>query len=140
MVENLTFSRAEVTESALRNWFNEVINYLSSKELLNIAPERIFNCDEADFLLNPKDSSVLAEKGQKNVYKIVGNNEKESITVLFTGNAAGMLAPPLVLFSYKRIPNYIASKLPDGWSCSKSDSGWMVAANFYEYITNVFHP
>lgn len=140
MVENLTFRRAEVTENALRNWFYEVISYLSSKELLNIAPERIFNCDKAGFLLNPKDSSVLAEKGQKNVYKIVGNNEKESIIVLFTGNAAGMLAPPLMLFSYKRIPNYIASKLPNDWSCGKSDSGWMVAANFYDYITNVFHP
>lgn len=60
-------------------------------------------------------------------------------TVLFTGNAAGILAPPLVLFSYKRISNYIALKLPNGWSCGKSDNGWMVAANFYEYIANVFH-
>ncbi|XP_018311079.1 uncharacterized protein [Mycetomoellerius zeteki] len=140
MTENLTFRRAEVTENALRGWFNEIITYLNSKELSNIAPERIFNCDEAAFLLNPKESSVLAEKGQKNVYKIVGNNDKESLTVLFTGSAAGVLAPPLILFSYKRIPSYIASKLPHGWSCGRSDNGWMVASNFYEYIANIFYP
>lgn len=75
MAENLTVRRAEVIENALRNWFNEVTNYFSSKELLNIAPERIF-CDEAAFLFNLKESSVLTEKGQKNVYKIEGNNEK----------------------------------------------------------------
>lgn len=140
MTKNLTFRRAEVTENAIRGWFSEISNYLNSKELLNIAPERIFNCDEAAFLLNPKESSVLAEKGQKNVYKIVDNNEKENITVLFTGNAAGILVPPLVLFSYKRIPGYIASKLPNDWSCGRSDNGWMTGANFYEYIANVFHP
>jgi len=140
MAENLTLRRANVTESALKDWFSEIITYLNSKELLNIAPERIFNCDEAAFLLNPKESSVLAEKGQRNVYKIVGNNDKESITVLFTSNAAGVLAPPLILFSYKRIPTYIASKLPHGWSCGRSDNGWMVASNFYEYIANIFYP
>lgn len=138
--ENLTTRRAAITESAVRDWFSEISNYLNSEKLLDIEPERIFNCDEAAFLLNPKESSVLAEKGQKNVYKIVGNNEKESITVLFTGNAAGVLAPPLLLFPYKRIPGHIASKLPDGWSCGRSDNGWMTAFNFYEYIANVFHP
>lgn len=52
MTENLTFCRAEVTKNALRGWFDKVANYLNSKELSNIAPKRIFDCDKAAFLLN----------------------------------------------------------------------------------------
>lgn len=49
IAENLTLRRANVTEGALKNWFHEIENYLKSKELSEIAPERIFNCDEAAF-------------------------------------------------------------------------------------------
>ena len=34
--------------------------------------------------LNPKPSKVLAPKGSKNVYNVVGHNEKENVTVLVT--------------------------------------------------------
>jgi len=78
----LTFHRVDVTKSVLRDWFSEIITYLNFKRLLNIGLERIFNCEEAAFLLNPKESSVLAEKEQNNVHKIVGNDKKS--TVLFT--------------------------------------------------------
>ena len=72
--------------------------------LLNIGPERIFNADETRTPLNPKPPAVLAPKGSKNVYNVVKNNEKENVTVLVMGNAAGELAPPLVLFSGKKLP------------------------------------
>lgn len=64
----LTFPRIRIVASephAIKGWFSEINNYLNSKELLNIAPERIFICDKAGFLLNPKESSVLAEKDRK---------------------------------------------------------------------------
>jgi len=79
-------------------------------------------------------------KGNKNVYNIVNNNEKENLSVLVTGNAAGQLAPPLILFPFQRMPAAISTQMPDDWSYSKSESGWMTGENFYEYITNVFHP
>jgi len=38
------------------------------------------------------------------------------------------------------MPAAISTQMPDDWSYGKSESGWMTGENFYEYITNVFHP
>ncbi|XP_020297300.1 uncharacterized protein LOC109861874 [Pseudomyrmex gracilis] len=139
LAENLTFSRAIISETGLRKWFDEVLNYLKDKNLTNIDPSRIFNGDETCFLLNPKGGPVLIEKGTKNAYNIVDNNEKESISVLIMGNATGQLAPPLIILLYKRIPSYINTKLPQGWAVGRSESGWMTGEIFFEYIANTFH-
>ncbi|XP_078033652.1 uncharacterized protein LOC144468202 isoform X3 [Augochlora pura] len=91
MTENLTHSRAAVSEGALKKWFSTVETHLKEK-------------------------------------------------VLVTGNAAGQLAPPLVVFSSKHIPKEMYEKMPSGWIYGTSDSGWMQGEHFYEYITNVFYP
>lgn len=83
---------------------------------------------------------MLAKKGSRNVYNIVNNNEKENLTVLVTGNAAGQLAPTLVVLSYQRVPISIYSTLPKEFHIGKSEKGWMTAMLFYEYIANKFWP
>ena len=80
---------ALVTEDSVRRWFCEVKTYLEINNLLHIDPSRIFNTYETAVSLNPKGGAVLAEKGTKNVYSVVDRNEKENLTVLVTGNAAG---------------------------------------------------
>lgn len=90
--------------------------------------------------MNPKPPSVLAPKGSKDVYNIVGNNEKENITVLITGNAAGDLAPPFILFAGKHLPKRAAQMAPKEFAFGCSENGWMTGKNFYEFIVNVFEP
>lgn len=90
--------------------------------------------------LNPVPSSVLAPKGEKNVYKIVNNNEKKNLTVLVTANAEGTLAPTLILFSGKTLPNNCAQFAPDDIVFGVSDNGWMLAKNYFEYVANIFEP
>lgn len=102
-------------------------------------PNRIFNLDESAFFLCPKGSQVLAKKGSKCVYNKTGNDDKECLTVLFGGNAAGEITPPLILFSYVRLPDNIIRKTPNTFSIGKTDSGWMTAESFYGYISNVFY-
>lgn len=137
--ENVSLRRAKVSESHIREWFNEVKQYLVSENLLNIDKSRIFNCDETSVALNPKSPTVLCQRGKKNVRRIVGDNEKECITVLVTANAAGQLAPPLILFSGQKMPPRIQESLPNGYSAGFSDNGWMTAKNFFEYVTNIFY-
>lgn len=138
--ENVSLSRALVSEDSVKNWFKEVGDYLKKENLENIDGSRIFNTDETALLLNPKGGSVLAAKGSRNVYNIVNNNEKENLTVLVTGNAAGQLAPTLVVFNYKRVPNIIYSTLPKDFHVGTTEKGWMTAMLFYEYIANKFWP
>ncbi|KAJ8916424.1 hypothetical protein NQ315_014637 [Exocentrus adspersus] len=92
--QNLTASRASVTKSQLNNWFSEVFEYLKTEKYDQILkhPSRVFNADEAAFFLNPKGDKVLAHRGDKNIYQKVNADEKECLTVLMTGNAAGISA------------------------------------------------
>lgn len=140
--QNLTITRASVTTGQLTDWFNEIFNYLQENKYDDILndPKRIFNADETAFFLNPKGDKVMAERGAKNVYKIVNSDEKECLTALITGNAAGDLAPPMIIFRYERIPKELANSVPETWGIGKSESGWMTGETFYEFISNIFYP
>ncbi|XP_030751725.1 jerky protein homolog-like [Sitophilus oryzae] len=140
--QNLTISRSSVTKEHLQAWFKEVRIYLDTNGYSSILedPSRVFNSDETAFFLNPKGGKVLAPKGDKSVYQQVNSDEKECLTVLVTGNAAGQIPPPMVVFRYDRIPKEIAMSIPENWGIGKSESGWMTGETFFEFITNIFHP
>lgn len=137
--QNLTSTRAAVTESDLRGWFSRVLENLTSKGLLSISPEQIFNLDESAFMMVPKDNTVLTTKGAKAVYQIVSASEKACITTLITASASGEMAPPMIMFDRKTTPKKnILDNIPKGWGVGHTESGWMSAESFYYYIKNVF--
>lgn len=140
--QNLTISRAAVTEKNLQSWFSEIFDYLKANKIDNLLkePEKLFNLDESAFFLNPKQNLVLAGKGEKNVCMKSGSNEKECFSVLIGGNAVGELCPPMVIFDYKRVPSEVANSIPKEWGIGLSDSGWSTYDVFYCYIVNVFYP
>lgn len=140
--QNLTESRAAVTAEALAKWFAEVMKYLSDNNLKTVLenPQRVFNCDESAFFLNPKGNKVLAAKGDKTIYQKVNADEKECLTVLVTGNAAGDVPPPMIVFQYERIPRELAASIPENWGVGRSENGWMTGETFFEFIANIFNP
>lgn len=140
--QNLTTSRRLVSEAVISNWFQEVKSYIDQNKLTTILdnPRRVFNTDETAFFLNPKPGKVLAQKGSKNIYTSAGTDEKENITVLLTANAAGQLAPPMIVYRFVRIPQNIAVAMPSEWAIGKSENGWMTQEIFFEYICNIFLP
>lgn len=142
--QNLTKARADVTEIGICDWFQRVQNYVDENQIQAIIedPTRIFNCDETAFFLAPKENRVLVPKSMKKVYARIANDEKDNLTVLLSVRADGVIAAPLVIFPYKRMPTNIKLKYPKGcgWGLGQSDSGWMTSETFYEYITNVLHP
>ena len=122
MAQNLTSSRAAVTEEALKRWYREVDEYLIENNFKVILeqPARAFNLDETAFFLNPKGNKVLALRGDKNVYQQVNADEKECLTVLITGNANGDLASSLIVFKYVRIPQELTGSVLKHWGIGKS--------------------
>lgn len=132
VAQNLTTTRAAVTEKDLRLWFSNVKSYLEKKNLLNIESNRIFNMDESEFKLEPNVDKVIAAKGARNVYHIVSANEKACVTVLFTASASGQIAPPLILFELKKTPSrQILSHIPQGWGVGQTEGGWMSGDSFF---------
>lgn len=130
-----------ISEANIRNWFGEIENYLKNNNFYHILNDskRVFNADETAFFFNPKIKKVIVKRGESAVYNFINNNEKECLTTLITANAAGQLAPPMVIFPYIRIPSHIISSMPSEWGVGRSSSGWMTGQSFYEYITNVFY-
>lgn len=140
IAQNLTITRASVSEDALRQWFDRVAENHRSNNLLNIEPDRVFNCDESAFMTNPKGDRVIVQKGAASVYQIVSGNEKECVTVLFMFSAAGVMAPPMIVFEGKNsVRKNILEKVPQGWAVGVTENGWMTAESFFEYISNVFY-
>lgn len=63
MCENVSLSRALVSEDNVKLWFNDIVKYFKKEKLQDVDASRIFNSDETSLLLNPKGGSVLAKKG-----------------------------------------------------------------------------
>nr|CAI5825844.1 unnamed protein product [Callosobruchus analis] len=101
---------------------------------------QVFNADETCFNLGPKTSTVLAPRGVKNVYEIEHASSKQNITVLFTFSADGVVTPLLVIFPGKRLKSEIYESVPKEWGIVASETRWMKAHIFVDYIRNVFHP
>lgn len=98
---------------------------------------RIINCDETGIQLCPKTGKVLGPVKMNNFYEIAKNNEKENITVLCTYSTNGSILSPMIIYPFKRIPNYIYQSVPGHWGIGRSESGWIVSATFFEYIANI---
>lgn len=139
--EKINLNRAKVTEQSLKKWHDEVLQTLIAENLVNIDSSRIFNSDETGLPLNPLPPTVLAAKGSRQVYSVVNNNEKENVTVLVTADAAGNLAPTLVLFKGQSLPeNLNTVNVPPDFYFAYSEGGYMTSQNFYEYMANAFEP
>ncbi|XP_071056510.1 uncharacterized protein [Onthophagus taurus] len=117
LTQNLTKARSEVTEQKIRNWFNEVTDHFKAKNIEDVLkdPSRIFNLDETAFFMAPKGIKCLMRKGEKLAYNFISNDDKECLTTLITVCANGSILPPMIMFSYERIPASVSSLMSTGW-------------------------
>lgn len=115
--QNLTSSRANLTENRIRQSFKEVEIYLRSTNNFDITsdPSLVFNFDETAFFLSPKADKVLVKRGDKTVYTFINNDEKECLTTLVTCSASGQLPSPMTVYSCKRIPKALVKKIRKTW-------------------------
>lgn len=141
-VESLSKARAAVTIDRIQTWFDEIENFFKEEEFEDVLadPTRIFNADEAGFLLCPKSGKVLGPaKLEEDFYERV-SSEKEQITVMGAFSADGRFVPPMLIFPYKKMPKAIVESVPTTWALGRSDSGWINSEVFFEYIANHFLP
>ena len=62
--QNLTKSRAILSEVVIRNWFNQIKTYINNEKDVSILedPRRIFNCDETAFFYVPMKNRYSLER------------------------------------------------------------------------------
>ena len=106
-------------ETVLNQFFTlleETIDKLGIKDMA----DRVYNCDESRFSLDPKEENVLAPNGSKHVYSQQSGGHYH-VTVHCCICANGESLPPMIIFkkcypsgSYTRggIPNTLHAKSP----------------------------
>ncbi|KAH9642696.1 hypothetical protein HF086_014393 [Spodoptera exigua] len=97
---------------------NQLIEQLYRKHSSD--PSRVYNGDETNFILCPKNTKVIAPKGEKNVYEVDHAPSKSCITVMFTFGADGDTTPPMIIFPLKRMRPEIRKSVPKEWDGHKS--------------------
>jgi len=67
-----------------------------------ICPGQIYNMDETGIPLDSRPPKVVAKYGEKKVRHRQSGN-KEQISIIGCGNAAGQVIPPMVIFEGKYV-------------------------------------
>lgn len=117
VAQNISRSRANVTEGNLREWFERTRRFCEISNCIDALadPKRIYNLDETAFFLSPEPGRVMAKKGAKTVYNVTTANDRQCTTVLMGGNAAGELAPSMIVFKNKIFPKNVSKNWPKEW-------------------------
>lgn len=146
VAEEVTKASSCVSKDNIVKWFEDVKNSLKEENKLEILedPNRLFNCDETGFSLNPANGKVIAAKGDRFVYEIDKGPAKTNITVLYCLSASGVVVPPLIVYPYTRIPTEVFQSVVDAagdedWGIGSSENGWMTSEVFYEYVGKHFN-
>ena len=87
---------------------------------------RIYNVDETSLSTVPgKNCKILAQRGRKQVGRVVSAERGTSTTAVICMSASGSYVPPMVIFARKRMKEELKDGAPPGTAFYCNDSGWM---------------
>ena len=135
-------ARARITEGSIREWFASLkanIEEIGATEIF-ADPSRVYNLDETNIQLDPLTGKVVGIRGWRNIYEIGPGPAKSTLTFIGTFNARGDCVSPTLIYPYVRMPRDILDALPEEFHVATTESGWMTAPAFFEYLANAFLP
>ncbi|XP_074040067.1 uncharacterized protein [Leptinotarsa decemlineata] len=132
--ENIKRSRAGVTQVILTNFVNNLRTVLQGVE-----PCNIWNYDESNLTDDPGKKKVITKRGVK-YPEIIRNSSKSSISLMFAGNAVGVLLPPFVVYKSTNMWSTWVENGPPGCRYSNSTSGWFDGQTFEEWFKTLMLP
>lgn len=135
--EQLTGSRSRATKEYIDHWFTLLNDTMKDLNILN-KPEAIYNVDETGLPLDPSKIRVIAEKGAKNILRIIGGSGRESITVNGCASAAGHILPPYIVYSGKNLYKEWTMGGAEGARYTTSSNGWIERDVFLDWFENHF--
>ncbi|CAH1954405.1 unnamed protein product [Acanthoscelides obtectus] len=87
---------------------------------------RIYNVDETSLSTVPgKNCKILAQRGSKQVGRVVSTERGTSITAVICMSASGSYVPPMIIFARKRMKEELKDGAPPGTAFYCNESGWM---------------
>lgn len=101
-----------------------------------LAPSRIYNCDETGLSSVQKPQRVFAQKGKKQVGKIVSGERGETTTVLVCESASGNYIPPMFIFKRINMNPLLMKGSPPGSIGVASKTGWINSQLFVRWLSH----
>ena len=129
-----------------REWTSECCDqYISKLDDLHkrgflTKPEQVWNLDETAFCTSELFDRVIAKKGLREVTSQFNGTDKECVTILPCGNAAGQQLKLLALYAGKL---HLQSRLEDTRNLcyhSVNTSGYMDEIHFANYVKQEVFP
>lgn len=99
-----------------------------------ITAERIFNCDETGLTTVTAPTNIIAERGIKQVGKVVSAERGQLVTMLGFINAIGNTIPPVFVFPRVNYKEFMLNGAPVGSLGLAYTSGWMTETNFHKAL------
>ena len=128
MATNVKASRAEISSEMI----SEYIDNLSE-------PSNLFNYDETNVTDDPGAKKVFVRRGLCRIEKKM-EHSKQTISIMFCGNAMGEFLPPLVVYRAKNLHSSCTENGPMGALNDATSSGWFDSRTFETWFINLFLP
>nr|XP_034317011.1 uncharacterized protein LOC117686289 [Crassostrea gigas] len=131
-----TIRHQMMTRQRTDKYFFALNDVLTTNRLDN-KPMNIWNMDESFIALSSDSPLVVARTGTKYIHSKSGN--RENITILACGNAAGVMMPPHFITKGKTqqaLKSWDTENAPFGSFISVSDSGWTKQVYIVDYISS----
>lgn len=97
-------------------------------------PNEIFNMDETGLNTVHKPAKILALKGKHQVGAVTSGERGINTTCVCCMNASGDFIPPMLIFKRKRMTDILKRGGPPKTLYTCSESGWIVASIFVEWL------
>ncbi|GAU94358.1 hypothetical protein RvY_06147 [Ramazzottius varieornatus] len=129
----------EWTHELAEKYISKLTEFLYDRGFLE-EPEQVWNLDESAFNTAEIFDRVVGRKGMRQIYSQFDGTEKELVTILPCGNAAGLQLPFMALFSGKL---HVRSRLDGtGGHCYQgvNATGTKDQLHFANYLKMVVFP
>lgn len=120
------FNRVNV--AAFFNLYDEIMPKFTFE------PNNIWNIDETGLTTVHKPDRVVSRRGRKQVGQITSSERGTIVSMALAVNAAGMKAPPYLVFPRARFQPHFLNGGPAGCWRGANPSGFMNSENFLEFI------
>jgi hypothetical protein len=137
LASNMKRTRAEINAESINEYFDEIEKLYDV--LGNVPPENIYNYDETNFTNDPGKSIVICRRGRKRV-EVVRDSTKQAFSVMWCGNAAGELLPPMVVYKSKNVYAGWTENGPKEAIYDCTESGWFDSSSFKTWFVEVLLP